>query len=98
MADSAVILFVSPREKDIVARTRAFLPAATKLVIIETEYDAPEASLDLLIRSTEFFHFLCSYAGVDPESPRNPGRIDKRKPIWVPFMAELKRRGPVWIE
>ena len=95
LADSAVILFVSPREKDIVARTRAFLPATTKLVIIETEYDAPEASLDLLIRSTEFFHFLCSYAGVDPESPRNPGRIDKRKPIWVPFMAELKRRGPV---
>ena len=98
LADSAVILFVSPREKDIVARTRAFLPATTKLVIIETEYDAPEASLDLLIRSTEFFHFLCSYTGVDPESPNNPGRIDKRKPIWVPFMAELKRRGPLRIE
>ena len=95
LEDSAVILFVSPRERDIVARTRAFLPATSKLVIIETEHDAPEASLDLLIRSTEFFHVLCSYTGVNPESPKNPGRIDKRKPMWVPFMAEMKKQGPL---
>lgn len=98
LEDSAVILFVSPREKDIVARTRAYLPATTKLVIIETEYDAPEASLDLLIRSTEFFHTLCSVAGANPESPKNPGRIDKRRPMWVPFMAEMKRSGPLQLE
>ena len=96
--DSAVILLVSPREKDIVARTRAFLPATTKLVIIETEHDAPEASLDLLIRSTEFFHTLCSVAGQNSDSPKNPGRIDKRKPMWVPFIAEMKRQGPLYIE
>ena len=98
LEDSAVILFVSPREKDIVARTRAYLPATTKLVIIKTEHDVPEASLDLLIRSTEFFHILCSTAGVNPASPKNPGRIDKRKPMWVPFMAEMKRNGPLIIE
>jgi fructoselysine-6-P-deglycase FrlB-like protein len=97
LEDSAVILIVTPRERDIVARTRAFLPATTKLVIIETAHDAPEASFDLLIRGTEFFHVLCSTTGVDPESPKNPGRIDKRKPIWVPFMAELKKRGPLQI-
>ena len=91
--DSAVVLLVSPRERDIVARTRDFLPTSTKLVIIETEHDAPEASLDLLIRSTEFYHAVCSAAGVNPESPKNPGRIDKRKPIWVPFMAALKKQG-----
>lgn len=95
LEDSAIILLVSPRERDIVARTRAYLPATTKLVIIETEHDAPEASLDLLIRSTEFYHVLCTTTGVNPESPANPGRIDKRKPIWVPFMAELKRTGPL---
>ena len=95
LEDSAVILLVSPREKDIVARTRAFLPPTTKLVIIETGHDAPEASFDLLIRATEFFHSLCTEAGVNPESPRNPGRIDKRKPIWVPFMAALKKQGPL---
>lgn len=95
LEDSAVILLVSPREKDIAQRTRAFLPPSTRLVIIETGHDAPEASLDLLIRATEFFHAVCSAAGVDPESPKNPGRIDKRKPMWVPFMAGLKIQGPL---
>jgi hypothetical protein len=61
-------LFISPREKDIAARTRAFLPATTKLILVETEYDAPEASLDMLIRSTELFHALCEAPGVNPES------------------------------
>ncbi len=98
LEDSAIILFVSPRERDIVRRTREFLPEKTKLVIIETEHDAPEASFDLLISGTEFFHVLCSTTGVNPESPKNPGRIDKRKPIWVPFMAELKRQGPLQLE
>lgn len=98
LKDSIVILFITPRERDIAERTRRFLPESTKLVIIETGYDAPEASLDLLIRSTEFFHVLCSTTGVNPESPKNPGRIDKRKPIWVPFMAELKRQGPLQID
>ena len=95
LEDSAVILLVSPREKDIAQRTRAFLPPSTRLVIIETGHDAPEASLDLLIRATEFFHAVCSAAGVRPESPGNPGRIDKRKPMWVPFMAALKKQGPL---
>ena len=95
LGDSAVILLVSPREKDIVGRTRAFLPPTTKLVIIETRHDAPEASLDLLIRGTEFYHTVCEVTGVNPDSPKNPGRIDKRKPMWVPFMAELKKQGPL---
>lgn len=95
LEDSAVVLLVSPREKDIVARTRAFLPPTTKLIIIETEHDAPEASLDFLIRVTEFYHSVCTTTGVNPESPRNPGRIDKRKPMWVPFMAALKKQGPL---
>ncbi len=95
LEDSAVVLLISPREQDIVARTRAFLPPDTKLVIIETGHDAPEASLDLLIRSTEFYHSVCAASGVNPESPRNPGRIDKRKPIRVPFMARLRKQGPL---
>ena len=97
LEDSAVILLVSPREKDIAERTRAFLPSTTKLVIIETGHDAPEASLDLLIRTTEFFLSVCTATGVNPESPKNPGRIDKRKPMWVPFMAALKKQGPLQI-
>ena len=93
LEDAAIILFISPREKDIARRTREFLPASAKLVIIETVEDAPEATLDLLIRATEFFHALCTELGANPASPANPGKIDKRKPIWVPFMAEMKRNG-----
>lgn len=95
LEDSAVVLFISPRERDIAYRTRKFLPAGAKLVIIETEHDAPEASLDLLIRATEFFHAICTVYGQDPTSPGNPGRIDKRVPMWVPFMAEMKKYGPL---
>ena len=98
LIDSALVLFVSPREKDIVARTRKYLPATAKLVIIETKHDAPEASLDLLIRATKFFHAICPVYGMDPVSPKNPGRIDKRVPMWVPFMAELKKTGPLKIK
>ena len=93
LEDSAIIMMVSPREKNIAERTRGFLPPTTKLIIIETEHDAPEASLDLIIRSTELYHTLCTTCGVNPESPSNPGRIDKRKPMWVPFMAALKKQG-----
>lgn len=95
LEDSAVVMLVSPRERDIAERTRKFLPASTRLVIIETEADAPEASLDLLIRSSAFFFDLCEATHTDWESPRNPGRIDKRRPMWVPFMAEMKRNGPL---
>ena len=95
LEDSAVVMFISPREKGIARRTRAYLPAKTKLVLIETEHDAPEASLDLLIRATEFFHAVCPIYEQDPVSPRNPGRIDKRKPMWVSFIAEMKRNEPL---
>ena len=95
LEDSAVVMFVSPRERDIAERTRKFLPASTRLVVVETETDAPEASLDLLIRTTAFYFDLCAATGTDWESPRNPGKIDKRRPMWTPFMAELKRSGPL---
>jgi len=96
LEDSAVILLVSPREKDIAGRIRKFLPASTKLIIIETGDDAPSASLDLLIRSTEFVLSL-ETIGINLETPKNPGKIDKRVPMWIPFMAEMKKNGPLSI-
>lgn len=97
LEDSAIVMLVSPRERDIAERTRKFLPASTRLVIIETAEDAPEASLDLLIRSSEFFFSLSEAIGTDWESPKNSGRIDKRVPMWIPFMAEMRRNGPLGI-
>lgn len=93
--DTAVVMLISPRERDIAERTRKYLPASTKLVLIETAEDAPEASLDLLVRATEFFQAACAATGVDPVSPANPGRIDKRVPISIPFVAEMRRNGPL---
>ncbi len=93
--DTAVVMFVSPRERDLAERTRKFLPARTKLVLIETVEDAPEASLDLLIRATEFFRAACAASGVNSVSPANPGRIDKRVPISIPFVAEMRKNGPL---
>ncbi|MBQ6576204.1 MAG: hypothetical protein IJL91_00435 [Bacteroidales bacterium] len=98
LEDSAVIMFVSPREEDLSRRIRGFLPSDTKLVIIRTEHDSPEASLDLLIRSTLFFGEICEASGVDPDSPANHGRIDKRVPIWIPFKSELKKLGPLTLK
>ena len=97
LEDSAVVMLVSPRERDIAERTRRFLPSQTRLVIIETGEDSPEASLDLLVRSTGFFFDLCEATGTDHESPANPGRIDKRVPMWVPFVSEMKRIGPLTV-
>lgn len=95
LEDSAILMFISPRERDIAERTRKFLPASAKLILIETEADAPEASLDLLIRSSAFFFALCEATSTNWESPANPGRIDKQQPMWVPFIAEMKRNGPL---
>ena len=97
LEDSAVVMLVSPRERDIVERTRKFLPAQTSLVIIETEEDTPEAALDILVRTTAFFFELCEATGTNHESPSNPGRIDKRVPIWVPFISGMKKNGPLTI-
>lgn len=97
LEDSAVVMLVSPRERDIVERTRKFLPAQTSLVIIETEEDTPEAALDLLVRTTAFFFELCEATGTNHESPSNPGRMDKRVPIWVPFISGMKKNGPLTI-
>ena len=93
--DSAIVMLISPREKKIAQNIRKFLPKTAKLILIETEKDAPEASLDQLIRSTKFFHDACDLKGVNPKSPANPGKIDKRRPISIPFTEELKKYGPL---
>ena len=65
--------------------------------MIETVEDSPEASLDLLIKSTWFFFNLCEATGTNYDVPSNPGRIDKRVPMWIPFISEMKKTGPLTI-
>lgn len=54
-----------------------------------------QPGLDLLLRMKVFFSGICDAVGANPASPANPGRIDKRKPIWTPFMDDMKRSGPL---
>ena len=96
--DSAVVMFITPREHDIARRIRSFLPSQTRLVMIETAENSPEASLDLLIKSTWFFFNLCEATGTNYDVPSNPGRIDKRVPMWIPFMSEIKKAGPLTLQ
>lgn len=98
LEDSAVVMFITPREKDLAGRIRELLPASAKLVLLETETDAPEASLDLLIRSTLFFFDLCEATGTNWVKPKNPGDIDKRKPIAISFKEQLKKAGPLKVQ
>lgn len=95
LEDSVVVMIVSPREEALCRRIRSFLPARTKLIIIRTELDSAAAPLDLLISATGIFKELSQASGINPDSPKNPGKIDKRVPMWVPFVAELKKAGPL---
>jgi len=95
LEDSAVVLLISPREKHLAEKIRSFLPESARLIIIETAQDSPAATLDLLVSATGFFQTGCDAAGVNPESPKNIGKIDKRVPMWIPFVAELKKIGPL---
>lgn len=95
LEDSAVVMIVSPREEALCNRIRTFLPADTKLIVIRTGLDSEAAPLDLLISATEVFHTLSGAAGINPDSPKNPGKIDKRRPMWIPFTADLKKIGPL---
>lgn len=95
LGDSAVAMLVSPREKALSARIRSFLPKDTKVVVIETGLEGPAAGLDLAVRMTGFFEAAARRAGVNPGSPKNPGRMDKRIPMWIPFVADLKKAGPL---
>lgn len=95
LEDSAILMFVSPREQSLVQKIRKFLPACAKLILIETEEDNPTASLDFLIKWTLLYFDLCDIKHISLESPSNPGKIDKRIPINIPFVSDLKKQGPL---
>ena len=97
-SDAVAVLFVTPRNKELVQSIRDIaLPTKTPIVIIETEYDDARAALDLLIKSNVF---LADYEekglGINPCDPENynAAEIDKRLPKNnVRFAQELKRSG-----
>ncbi len=72
-----------------------FVSTGTSVAWFSLLARAFQPGLDLLLRMKVFFSGICDAVGANPASPANPGRIDKRKPIWTPFMDDMKRSGPL---
>ena len=81
-SDTAAVLFITPRDKDLVNRVRKYaMSAETPVILIESKYNDSRAALDLIIKANVF---LSDYEekglGINPCDPANYGSIDKRKP------------------
>lgn len=93
----AMVLLVSPRERYLAAKIRQFtLPNRTPVITIETEQDNAVGLLDMLVKSNVFVgYFGEQVKRINPYSPPNyhAKEVDKRKPIAIKFIKELKKNG-----
>ena len=102
-SDVAVVLFVTPRNKELVMRIRKkALAKETPIVIIETQYNDARAALDLLIKSNVFLSdFEEKGLGINPCDPENYNskEIDKFVPKrGVKFIQEVTKNGQLQYE
>jgi len=97
--DTALVLLVTPREKqfidDLIYKGttnmggRELFPKNIQIVTIETEYDTPLASIDLLIKECIFFSEVGKAYGYNPCDPVNLSGIDKGTPRTKAFEGLL---------
>lgn len=93
LEDSALVLFLSPREIDFAERLfngktyrgdSDVFPKNTAIISVETKLDSPLASIDLLIKTQVLFNEIAKAFKLsdndDPCNPDNPNGIDKRYP------------------
>lgn len=95
-SDAAVIMLITPREKEIAKRLLDnVIPYQTPIVFIESEFDSPLATIDLMVKSNIFISYVGEKCyGINPNSPENYSSIDKEFPIQgVKFLEELNRNG-----
>lgn len=109
LEDSALVLFVTPREKEFVRKLilegktfrgqRDVFPKNTAIMTIETELDNPLASIDLLIKMQVCFNEIAKACRLsdkdDPCNPDNPNGINKEFPRSLDWgnMATMKPLG-----
>ena len=87
-SDTAVILLVTPNEKNIAEnfrkigyKNRQVLPNETPIITIKTDFDNPLAAIDLHIKASVFIADLGeNHRDNNPFSPVNYSSIDKRYP------------------
>lgn len=92
----AVVLLITPREQSLAKRIRKFvIPSKTPVVTIETSFENPLATLDLMIKANVLIAEIGEGAhGINPYSPQNYSGLDKRAPITaVKFKETLNKFG-----
>ena len=101
-SDAAMVLFITPRERQIVKDIREYaVPEKMPILIIETDYDSPLATIDLLIKSNVFLADLGEKGyGINlNDPPKYTSTIDKSKPISnVKFRSEYRQRGEMRLD
>lgn len=104
--DSALVLFITPREKEYVRRLilegktfkgkRDVFPKNTPIIKIETKLDNPFATIDLMFKSQVCFNDIAHANKLsdndDPCNPDNPSGINKEYPRSLDWgnMAEME--------
>ena len=98
--DSALMLFLTPREqqfaKDLILESitwrdkKDVFPKNTPIIKVETEFDSPLATIDLMIKMQVCFNKIAKAFGDEPCDPCNPCGIDKRFPRSTPFKGLLE--------
>ena len=99
LEDSALVLFLTPREqqfaKDLILEAVTWMdkedvfPKDTPIVKIETGFDSPIATIDLMVKMQVFFNEVAKSFDDEPCDPDNPKGIDKRFPRSTPFKGLL---------
>ena len=95
--DSAVVMIMTPREVPLADRIRDFLPDKCKKIIIETFAEGAEAALELMLKVSSLAGYIATQNKINPLSTPNNSGIDKRYPKQIPFIADLKKSGPLSI-
>lgn len=100
LEDSALVLFLTPREqqfaKDLILEAVTWMdkedvfPVDTPIVKIETGFDSPIATIDLMVKMQVFFNEVAKSFGDEPCDPSNPCGIDKRFPRSTEFKGLLE--------
>lgn len=95
LENTALVLFLTPREKQFVndlidgktwrGEKQDIFPVNVPVIKVESEYDSPLSSLDLLIKMYVLFNDIAKAVNEEPCAPKNPCGIDKRFPKNTPF-------------
>lgn len=92
--DCAVVLLTTARENKFSEAIKSIIPDHCKVIKVATDEFGAEAATELMLKATVLFGEYALTKEINPLSPPNYGKIDKRKPQQIPFIKEIKDFGP----